>query len=359
MQTLVFLAEITFLIQGILFPIFFAVCCRFIYIGLTTPASKEKATSSDKTTPIASKIDVSNEILKPLNCTSCGGVLEMDSHTKNCNHCGATATIPPNYKQIFILREDATAKLNKAGKNWRKANLLTSSFVRFLMLAMVIWVFSVFPILVVGSAEGMTSFSDNLIAATGEWGAFFYAISWFALLFWVVILFFSYGLFQPKVRKNLPVLESDFSVISKEEIADCSQCGAHLHFKAKDIGCFCNYCGTETYRVKFSSALFNRANDIRKKASFSLIQSMEAYSEAVDDLIEKRKVEIKALVVSEKDRNSGIGHELVKSSVEWARLFGLHTIYLNCNILRNRAHCFYEKEGFKKVKTSNFFEMNI
>ena len=81
--------------------------------------------------------------------------------------------------------------------------------------------------------------------------------------------------------------------------------------------------------------------------------------EAIDDLIEERKAEIKALIVSENERNTGTGHELVKCAIEWARMFGLHTIYLNCNILRNRAHCFYEKEGFKKVKTSHFFEMNI
>ncbi|MBA2403912.1 MAG: GNAT family N-acetyltransferase [Bdellovibrionales bacterium] len=81
--------------------------------------------------------------------------------------------------------------------------------------------------------------------------------------------------------------------------------------------------------------------------------------EAVDDLIEERKVEIKALIVSEKERNSGIGHELIKSAIEWAKMYGVHTIYLNCNTLRNRAHSFYEREGFKKVKTSHFFEMKI
>ena len=81
--------------------------------------------------------------------------------------------------------------------------------------------------------------------------------------------------------------------------------------------------------------------------------------EAVDDLIEERKVEIKALVVSDSERSSGIGHDLIKTATEWAKLYGVDTLYLNCNILRNRAHEFYEREGFKKVKTSHFFEMNI
>lgn len=81
--------------------------------------------------------------------------------------------------------------------------------------------------------------------------------------------------------------------------------------------------------------------------------------EAVDDLIEERKVEIKALIVNEKERSSGMGHALIAEAIEWARKFPVHTLYLNCNILRNRTHQFYEREGFKKVKTSHFFEMSV
>jgi GNAT superfamily N-acetyltransferase len=72
-------------------------------------------------------------------------------------------------------------------------------------------------------------------------------------------------------------------------------------------------------------------------------------------VIEPAKIEIKTLIV----RKVGIAHELVKSAIEWARRYGVHTIYLNCNTLRNRAHSFYEQEGFRKVKTSHFFEMSI
>ncbi len=112
--------------------------------------------------------------------------------------------------------------------------------------------------------------------------------------------------------------------------------------------------------------LINRFEIIRGLKNHALFVSSSdrgtngfIHLEAVDDLIEERKVEIKALVVNENERSHGIGHELIKSSVEWAKLFGVHTLYLNCNILRNRTHSFYEREGFKKVKTSHFFEMKI
>lgn len=81
--------------------------------------------------------------------------------------------------------------------------------------------------------------------------------------------------------------------------------------------------------------------------------------EAVNDLIEETKVEIKALVVNQSERSKGVGSLLVKTAKEWAKTYGSNTIYLSCNIIRDRAHAFYEREGFSKVKTSHFFEMKI
>ena len=81
--------------------------------------------------------------------------------------------------------------------------------------------------------------------------------------------------------------------------------------------------------------------------------------ECVDDLIEERKLEIKALVVNENARGKGIGKALVEEAKKWAKKRELHTIYLNCNILRDRTHAFYLREGFTKVKTSHFFEIEV
>jgi GNAT superfamily N-acetyltransferase len=81
--------------------------------------------------------------------------------------------------------------------------------------------------------------------------------------------------------------------------------------------------------------------------------------EVVSDLIEERKVEIKALVVDQNERSKGTGSLLVKAASEWAKTYGVSTIYLSCNIIRDRAHAFYEREGFTRDKTSHFFELKI
>ncbi len=81
--------------------------------------------------------------------------------------------------------------------------------------------------------------------------------------------------------------------------------------------------------------------------------------EKVEDLIEEDKAEIKALVVEENSRGSGIGKALIATAEKWAKTYQLHTIYLNCNILRERTHNFYVCEGFTNYKTSHFFEKKI
>lgn len=81
--------------------------------------------------------------------------------------------------------------------------------------------------------------------------------------------------------------------------------------------------------------------------------------EVVFDLIEEKKVEVKALVIDENSRSKGHGSELLKTAREWAKTYGVSTIYLSCNILRDRAHAFYLREGFTKNKTSHFFEAKI
>lgn len=81
--------------------------------------------------------------------------------------------------------------------------------------------------------------------------------------------------------------------------------------------------------------------------------------EVVLDLIEEQKVEIKALVVNENQRGKGLGKLLIEKSREWAKSHGVSIIYLSCNILRDKAHAFYLREGFKKTKNSHFFELEI
>ena len=65
---------------------------------------------------------------------------------------------------------------------------------------------------------------------------------------------------------------------------------------------------------------------------------------------------ISGLVVSEAQRNLGIGKRLCAEVEAWSRKQGVTTIRVTSRISREGAHRFYLREGFQRIKTWAVFE---
>ncbi len=63
------------------------------------------------------------------------------------------------------------------------------------------------------------------------------------------------------------------------------------------------------------------------------------------------QAEIGGIVVDEGHRHIGIGRLLMQHAEQWAREKGCEAITLRSNILRKDAHIFYEKVGYRSIKT--------
>ena len=72
-------------------------------------------------------------------------------------------------------------------------------------------------------------------------------------------------------------------------------------------------------------------------------------------IADEPRVEISGLVVDERLRSQGIGEKLLARAEQWAREKGYRTIGLRCNVIRARAHAFYERHGYQHVKTQKSF----
>ena len=66
--------------------------------------------------------------------------------------------------------------------------------------------------------------------------------------------------------------------------------------------------------------------------------------------------EIGGMVVSEEHRGTGIGKQLLGKAEEWARSQKVRAIRVRSNVVRERAHDFYERAGYKQTKTSHVFQ---
>ncbi len=69
-----------------------------------------------------------------------------------------------------------------------------------------------------------------------------------------------------------------------------------------------------------------------------------------------RQAEIAGLIVDEGARGAGIGRALLGAAESWARGQGCRAIRVRSNVVRERAHAFYQREGFVLKKTQRVFE---
>jgi len=69
--------------------------------------------------------------------------------------------------------------------------------------------------------------------------------------------------------------------------------------------------------------------------------------------------EIAGLVVADGHRSRGIGKALVDAAESWAMGKGCRALRVRSRIVRERAHAFYERAGFQRIKTQHCFEKPI
>jgi GNAT superfamily N-acetyltransferase len=67
------------------------------------------------------------------------------------------------------------------------------------------------------------------------------------------------------------------------------------------------------------------------------------------------EIEIGGLVIDENFRGQGAGKVLVERAEGWAKARGLKSVYVRSNVVRQDAHAFYQKLGYKIIKTQSAF----
>jgi GNAT superfamily N-acetyltransferase len=67
------------------------------------------------------------------------------------------------------------------------------------------------------------------------------------------------------------------------------------------------------------------------------------------------RAEINGLVVAEGQRSLGAGTCLLAAAEDWARKHGCKSMSVRSKIIRERAHAFYERNGYEHYKTQKSF----
>lgn len=81
---------------------------------------------------------------------------------------------------------------------------------------------------------------------------------------------------------------------------------------------------------------------------------------SVSPLLEvERRAEVNGLVVDERVRSRGAGGKLLEAAETWARKRKCRGMSVRSNVLRERAHGFYLKNGYEHYKTQKAFRKSL
>jgi GNAT superfamily N-acetyltransferase len=77
---------------------------------------------------------------------------------------------------------------------------------------------------------------------------------------------------------------------------------------------------------------------------------------SVSNLLESDvRAEVNGLIVAEGQRSAGAGAKLLEAGEKWARKRDCRAMNVRSNVIRERAHKFYEREGYEHYKTQKAF----
>jgi GNAT superfamily N-acetyltransferase len=67
------------------------------------------------------------------------------------------------------------------------------------------------------------------------------------------------------------------------------------------------------------------------------------------------RAEVNGLVVADGQRSLGAGAKLLEAAEHWARKHGCKYVNVRSNVIRDRAHLFYLRQGYEHYKTQKAF----
>ena len=71
------------------------------------------------------------------------------------------------------------------------------------------------------------------------------------------------------------------------------------------------------------------------------------------------RAELNSLIVAEGQRSLGAGSQLLAAAEAWARKQAVASMSVRSNVIRERAHAFYLREGYEHYKTQKAFRKKL
>ncbi|MBX7095153.1 MAG: hypothetical protein K1X56_10545 [Flavobacteriales bacterium] len=283
----------TLIFQALVFPLLLLWTIYFVAVNLFKPSVRKSR--EDKKGKEKNLESFSGPAIDAIECNSCHAPLPLSSSLHECEQCGTPFSLPEEWKEIVSRREAAARRLNEAIRYWKKAEWMTSRWVRSALLLLILWLVAT-PVIILIESNRKADF-DAWIDQWGSIGSAVIGISFFTLIFWILILFITRGIISPKRRALLPELDFKKSDAMQDVKSPCEHCNAELTIQKGSFSSVCNYCGTENFRKSFAWKMVGETKKHQQAVSKSLLQAMDAYRSAMEDAVQTPAILVFILII--------------------------------------------------------------
>jgi GNAT superfamily N-acetyltransferase len=136
--------------------------------------------------------------------------------------------------------------------------------------------------------------------------------------------------------------------------------------KASDAGRIAKLCGQLGYPAT-AAQIARRLRKIKPASQHAVLVAESPEGRvigwlhvSVEPLLEvELRAEVNGLVVADEERSRGAGALLLQSAEEWARRRGCKNMSVRSNVVRERAHEFYLRNGYEHYKTQKSFRKAV
>ena len=116
-----------------------------------------------------------------------------------------------------------------------------------------------------------------------------------------------------------------------------------------------------------SREILRRLRNLRQAWRHAVLVAEAADGEVIgwvhvsrNELLESEaRAEVNGLVVADGRRSLGAGAKLLEAAENWARKHGCRGMNVRSNVIRERAHAFYLRQGYEHYKTQKAFRKSL
>jgi predicted RNA-binding Zn-ribbon protein involved in translation (DUF1610 family) len=274
------LIKIAVILFNILNLLFLSFSIFFVYKHIKNNKENEPTTPAINTKTKSKPVQ--KITLSQFTCNNCGGAINLNYSTTQCQNCSSEFVLPTDYSEIIQLRIVNNIQLNEIERSFKRYSYYTSTPFKITLIGSLFLIVSTFLYYFTTSKSNISD-NDSIFYSKTLNLILFGTTYLFTISFYLTLLIILGKVFSEFITETPRMFNMDD--INEDRKESCKSCGAELLFEGNQVSKICCYCGTESFKNKFAEKLKNATISFNLENTKSLHDISYDYKTRIYELL--------------------------------------------------------------------------